>query len=956
MNDGPDIVKELREAEKLGVLQHKVQNAYGKLETVEEKPEGIPNKTIGFADDYVESGEGTCVISDRNRRAGCQDIENKYRLIAETTSDLICTTTFSLKPVYTYVNSSYAKTLGYHPEEMIGKSSLDFMHPDDKKDLTPILKKYFSMKAKKLFTGKEHEIVEKFECRLRDKSGNWHYLENTANILGKEILFISKDNTEKRQIDSKLKESENRYQTVFENTGTATGVFGNDSVITMINSEFEKLVGFTRDEVENKMHWFDFVTEEDKKRMFEYHEQRTKHMGKPPNEYDFTIVDKKGNLKKVHLRIGLVPGTSNRIVSLIDITDREKTIEKVRTTSGKLQKIINASPSSIITGDSEGKITGWNNASEKIFGWKADEVIGNFNPTVPEGMKEFYLKTIKEEQINLEIKALRKDNSMIDVFISSAPLYDNKGNYNGSLSVMTDISERKKIERKFKENEEKFRSLFESMNEGVGLHDMVYDDSGDASDYRIIDVNPKFEKILNLNKEDVINKLASEIFETDEAPYLNIYKKVVETGEPTQFETYFSPMDKYFSISVFSPLRGKFATIFEDITECKNAEENLKIMDNAIASSINAIVIAGLDCNLTYVNPSFLKLFKYNNEKEVLGKPVFKFWKTKGRFIDMVDALADANGWVGELVAERKDGSLFDVQISSSMVKDEAGKPVCMMASFVDVTEQKQAEEKIRQQNIQLKKLDRIKSEFLNVTSHELRTPMSAIKGYTQMVLEQALGEITEEQKKALNVVLRNTTRLDHLIQDILDISRLESGTMKFIPEQTNLRKMIEDVYETMTSAAKLKDIKIKMDVEDNLPDLIIDQDRIKQVIINIVNNAIKFSPDGSIINVRAKKEKDDVLFEIQDYGKGIPKDKQKKIFDTFYQVDSGMDRKFGGAGLGLAISRGIVLSHGGKIDVKSTVGNGSTFQFRLPLKPVENLEDRFKEVDIFGLDNHNYK
>ena len=146
------------------------------------------------------------------------------------------------------------------------------------------------------------------------------------------------------------------------------------------------------------------------------------------------------------------------------------------------------------------------------------------------------------------------------------------------------------------------------------------------------------------------------------------------------------------------------------------------------------------------------------------------------------------------------------------------------------------------------------------------------------------------------------------------------------------------------------------MDIDDNLPDLIIDQERIKQVIINIVNNAIKFSPDGSIINVRAKKEKDDVLFEIQDYGKGIPEDKQKKVFETFYQVDSGMDRKFGGAGLGLAISRGVILSHDGNIDVKSAIGKGSTFRFILPLKPAENLENKFKEVDIFGLDDYNYK
>jgi signal transduction histidine kinase len=262
------------------------------------------------------------------------------------------------------------------------------------------------------------------------------------------------------------------------------------------------------------------------------------------------------------------------------------------------------------------------------------------------------------------------------------------------------------------------------------------------------------------------------------------------------------------------------------------------------------------------------------------------------------------------------------------------------------------SKEKIERQNVQLKKLDKIKSDFLNVTSHELRTPMSAIKGYVQMVLKQTLGGITEEQKKVLDIVLRNTNRLDNLIQDILDVSRLESGTMKFIPQPTDLGNMIDEAVETMQSYADVKDIKINSDINTLLPELVIDGERVKQVLINIINNAIKFSPDRSIITIRATKEEQDVLFEIEDTGRGIPKEKQNKIFDTFYQVDGGMDRKFGGAGLGLAIARGIVLSHGGDIWVESsgTPGEGTTFKFTLPLIPVHDLEGKFREVDIFRL------
>jgi len=261
---------------------------------------------------------------------------------------------------------------------------------------------------------------------------------------------------------------------------------------------------------------------------------------------------------------------------------------------------------------------------------------------------------------------------------------------------------------------------------------------------------------------------------------------------------------------------------------------------------------------------------------------------------------------------------------------------------------QKSTEEQI----IQLKKLDKIKSNFLSLTSHELRTPMSVIKGYIQMLLKGNFGTINGEQKHALDVILQNSNRLDTLIQDILDISRLESGTMKFIPERTNVKNMVEQTIETMQSIADTKNIKINISLEENTPDLIIDQERVKQAIVNLLNNAIKFSYEGSIITIFVTKTGNYVLFEIQDSGRGIPKDKQDKIFEIFYQADSERDRKFGGVGLGLAISRGIILSHGGNIWVESEPGKGSKFRLTLPITPVQDLEGKFREVDIFKLND----
>jgi|GEM_PF-6982358 len=256
-----------------------------------------------------------------------------------------------------------------------------------------------------------------------------------------------------------------------------------------------------------------------------------------------------------------------------------------------------------------------------------------------------------------------------------------------------------------------------------------------------------------------------------------------------------------------------------------------------------------------------------------------------------------------------------------------------LVSIALEMREHKKAEDFIRKQNAELKKLDRLKSNFLNMTSHELRTPMTAMKGHTQMLLEEQLGSITEEQKKSLNVILRNTNRLDFLIKDILDTSRLDSGNMKFNAKSVDIYTLMEEVEETMAVSADLKHISLKFDVEATLPKIVLDAYRIKQVVENLITNAIKFSAEGSSIRIKVSRKDDDIYFEVRDEGIGITKDHVDHIFEAFYQVEGGVDRTFGGTGLGLTICRGIIQGHGGKIWAESDgIGKGSTFKFSLPV------------------------
>jgi len=507
------------------------------------------------------------------------------------------------------------------------------------------------------------------------------------------------------------------------------------------------------------------------------------------------------------------------------------------------------------------------------------------------------------------------------------------------------------------------RMLFEISPEIIVLVD---------STGNVLDVNSRLYDWIGYKPEEIVGKnffklpfLASE----NEIKIKNIFShEMIGNGAfPQELDFIAKSREKRVGMVHISPIRDKNKKItgtmlmISDITENKIAEgeiHKLNQFQESIIDNANVwLSVMDVSANVLVWNKAAEAITGYSRE-EVIGHDKIWAWLSpdEGQYqrgvtdkgVSLIEGAVFVQNF--ETVIKRRDGNTRTISWNPHDLLDNTNNPVGSIALGRDITDQKRYEEKIKKQNVQLKKLNRIKSDFLNVTSHELRTPMVAIKGYVQLLSDMSLGEVTEKQKKALDIVLRNTIRLNNLVQDILDVSRLESGTMKFIPEKTDTRQMVEEIAETMQSSASMMEIKINTDIENNLPELTVDSGRIKQVIVNLVSNAIKFSPRGSNINMQARKEGAYVLFEVRDFGRGIPKDKKEKIFETFYQVDCAKDSKLlGGAGMGLAISRGIVIAHGGKIWVESKVGVGSTFRFALPVKPVKDVEGRFKEMDLFS-------
>ena len=242
------------------------------------------------------------------------------------------------------------------------------------------------------------------------------------------------------------------------------------------------------------------------------------------------------------------------------------------------------------------------------------------------------------------------------------------------------------------------------------------------------------------------------------------------------------------------------------------------------------------------------------------------------------------------------------------------------------------ANEELSKANEELKSLDRMKDEFLSNVSHEFKTPLTSIQGYSQLLSDGTLGDVNEQQKKAVQTVIRNSERLRRLVDSLLYLSRAQAGKIRYSFDHVQIIHVIDNSIQDVALQAESKDIIINKDIPDELPVITADGDKLMDVMINLLDNAVKFTPQGGTITISSKVDNSSLHLSVRDSGIGIPEDKIPHLFQRFYQIDSSVKRKYGGTGLGLYICKKIVEDHGGNIWVESKEGQGSTFHILLPI------------------------
>jgi len=650
---------------------------------------------------------------------------------------------------------------------------------------------------------------------------------------------------------------------------------------------------------------------------------------------------------------------------------RKKAEEALRLSNIYNRSLIEASLDPLVTIGRDGKITDMNGATEQVTGYSRYDLIGtDFSDyfTEPEKARTGYQQVFTDGEVRdypLEIQ--HKDRHITPVLYSSSVYRDENNEVIGVFAAACDITERKKVEEALKkahdnlenlvkerttELEKAYISLKESekglaeaqrmAHLGNWVLDLVTGEAyGSDEIYCIFGRSPEefgtthdaFLSHIHPEDRDYVNNAVMEAL--NGKPYSINFRIILPDGEERtaheQGEVVFNEKN--------IPIRMKGTT--QDITEFKKAEEKILNLANIVESSNDAIGTISLDGIITSWNKGAEQVYGYSAE-EVLGKTISILAPSH---LDEETKKLSERIKKGEKVHQyetlrlRKNEKMICVSITLSPVFDTHRELTAVSFISRDITTIKEAEEKFIQEKQIAEVANRAKSEFLANMSHELRTPLNSIIGFSDLLYEQAYGELNEKQLRSVENVSKSGKHLLNLINDILDISKVEAGKLEFDYKDFELAAKFNIIRNLLSPIADRKNIKIEIEVDSKLKSIRAGEDRFVQIMYNLVDNAIKFSCEKGLVRIEARKKGDLVEITVKDTGIGIKAEDQDKLFKPFSQIGPFSSKRSQGTGLGLSLVKQIVHLHGGYIWFRSNLGEGSTFAFTIPL--TNNKENR---------------
>jgi len=494
-------------------------------------------------------------------------------------------------------------------------------------------------------------------------------------------------------------------------------------------------------------------------------------------------------------------------------------------------------------------------------------------------------------------------------------------------------------------DEDVFRSLFENMQLGFSLHEVITDDSGKSINFKFLLVNKSYEKIINKSYDEVVGKTMLEINPDADKKMIEKYCNIGLTGIPAHIEYFSKSFNKYISVNAFSPKIGQFATVFEDITEMKQIENNLKQSKKRLYNVLNNIdaVVFQIDKKGKYIFSEGRELKKNGfKPKEVLGLTCFEVFKKDQNNIDGFRKVLS-----GEFCKFESEVNGSNFQTSLNPTFDEYGKCDGAIGIAMDITEIKSLEQELIKEKDITEKNSINKTEFIAKMSHELRTPINVVFSAVQLFeLYMKNDSVIKKEKyeSHLGSMKQNCFRLLRLVNNLIAATKIDSGSYEDHFGNHNIFRFIESIALSVSEYAKQKNIKLTF--ESNIEDGYIscDIDMIEHIMLNIISNAIKFTKD--IIIISLTKRDNNIIIMVKDNGKGIEIEKHELIFERYKQASNLFIRENEGIGIGLYLTKMLIEMHGGNISVKSDRGRGCEFIIELPIKVKIDKDDEVNNIN----------